>query len=387
MIRRCGSAWVACLVAATPVFAGDLPNLRGSLKSDLRADHHAPFSEVEAKAEGKASLDFGDGLTANAKAVFEPVKQGTDDRIFGGEGLYVEELTLRKRWRGKGHSATLFAGKFGLDFGRYADDDDISGLYTADFNEDYKLAEMIGFGASYTLGGGWGEHTASIALFTRDNTALSNSLFARPNVGAATTERPKRTSYHSGFADDERAQGNTRGPQSVAVGLAGKEMPVAPGLSYHLGAVRLANGKDDGTALGERNGVSAAAAWDVELGDHVTLTPFGEAVRFTGVGLDAEDSDGHALRGRQSFLTTGMALRWHSWTVTASQTLRRLSGGDGKVDDSGAAVPDRDDHLRTVSLEYDFSAFDWGKGLSAGLGWKREDADSVGVLVRYGTVW
>jgi len=268
-----------------------------------------------------------DGLFA--KLNFEPVRDPTGDRVFEDLGVYLEELYVG--W-GIGQ-VRLRIGKLDPRFG--AAQDLAPGLYGDELSGDYELTERIGASVDFPFEALGGEQVLSAALFLADRTVLSDSLF--------TSRGPLHLS--------DGGVSNTRGPESIAVSLAGE----VAGTGYDLGLRYQATGEGDAAA---EYGAVAGVLYGFET---LPLEPtlFAEAAWFPN--FDGE-------RESVGYLTIGPEIEIGETQLSATYGLRTVEG-------SGT------DLLATASLEHELNDH-----LSAGIGyrWLREEgaaSHTVGVLL------
>lgn len=339
----------------------------------------AKARRVDGEAEASIAFHLSPGWSVNALAKLERV--ALSDRrtsVLGGHGAFLEELNVAY----DGGDWRFRAGKQSLDsFGRaWAEH---PGIFAADFAEDYKLAEALGVSAGARIldHPDFGRHRADGAVFMLDNTILSQSYLSRPARGGLLTERPARLRYDDGGA------GNTRGPASWMLTMAGGDFDLMPGLSYGIGHMTLKRGEGGtgGRATDEHRQV-AHVAYDFEVAKGATLTPLVELARLRNVDFDGTDpASGAAVFGRSDYATARLTGRWDGWAAVAGTTSRANSQPAA----AGALTRDR---LYHASVEYQFTA-----GFTLGLGWKRERqpiavdpsgaygrVDTLGALFLYG---
>lgn len=323
-------------------------------KSD---DRDSEINDLYATIEPTLIMHFTDGLTLTAHGVLEPVRdpEARENRYFGDEGLYVQDLFLNYDWE----NISVMGGKFTPNFGRAWDI--APGVYGSDFAEDYELSERIGVGASYAFETErFGKHTLSASTFFTDTSVLSNSVITKRG----------RTRVEDG------GPGNTEALESFAIAIDGGDFPETlfgntfpgespvKGLTYQLAFVSQAAG--DGSNSRE-NGVVASVAHQFPIGKMVSLEPLAEFAYF----MDADGVDGQD----RYYATAGAtALIHENWNVALSYTRRETMPSGGA---------DIGDNLVQVSAGY---AFDFGVGVD--LGWRyAEEADvesqTVGILLIY----
>ncbi len=206
----------------------------------------------------------------------------------------------------------LYAGKFNAPFG-YGYEYFPGVLASFRAHEAYLIREQLGFGANWTLPtpAAWGEYRVSAAVFTQDTSLLSNSLINRHRCCDPGIHRYVRTTLREGGA------GNTGNLDNAALSLEGGEIPALPGLTWTLGLLSRAPGKD-----GTRREWAWAAglryehAWTEELRTAV----FGEFVEYRNYGgapvEEAEDGTLRPLAERRRFSTLGTQTRHGPWRAT-----------------------------------------------------------------------
>jgi len=323
-------------------------------KSD---DRDSEINDLYATVEPTLIMHFTEGLSLTAHGVLEPVRdpEAGEDRYFGDEGLYVQDLFLNYDWE----NISVMGGKFTPNFGRAWDI--APGVYGSDFAEDYELSERIGVGASYAFESErFGKHALSASTFFTDTSVLSNSVITKRG----------RTSVEDG------GPGNTEALESFAIAIDGGDFPETlfgntfpgespvKGLTYQLAFVSQAAG--DGSDSRE-NGVVASVAHQVPIGKMVSLEPLVEFAYF----MDADGVDGQD----RYYATAGAtALIHENWNVALSYTRRETMPSGGA---------DIGDNLVQVSAG---CAFDFGVGVDLGWRYAEEDdvkSQTVGLLLTY----
>lgn len=315
------------------------------------------LNDLYATVEPTLEVHFTDGLSLTAHGVLEPVRdpEPGDDRYFGDEGFYIQDLFLSYAWR----DIAVKGGKFTPNFGRAWDI--APGIYGSDFTEDYELSERLGVEAAYSFdSAGFGRHRLSASSFFVDTSVLSRS---------AITQRG-RTRVEEG------GPGNTEALESFTVALDGGDFPetmlgaVFPGqspvkgLAYHLGFVSQAAGDGDSA---RENGFVASVEHKIPLGMAVSLEPVVEYAHFF---------DANGVEGQDRFYASAgaTAVFREQWNLALSYTRRETMP-------SGSA--DIGDNLVQVSAGYVFDS-----GIGVDLGWRYTEDDSidsqtVGFLLNY----
>lgn len=350
-----GGAAALVLLAASAAVAQEYPQL--TVDADLafqsekivHAAQRRNTSDSFAKIEAGIGLSFTEALSLQGRLKFEPVRTTTASRFLEDHALWLEEFFLD--YQGDGFD--VFAGKFNPRFGTAWNR--LSDLFQKSFAEDYERTEGLGAGLALkheTLE--WGTHELGAALFHFDNTALSNSVFARPKSGNDDTARVKRNRERFG------GPGNTDGFSSYTLTLDGDGFPGLDGLSYHLGHSSLARGT---TQTDTEKGYVAALHWVLEAGQGITVTPLAEVAHFRHAGGGTD---------RTTYLTTALELGWEAWRLVAARTSRHV---DEPADGSGTFGYDYTDRLLSLLLSYSFDF-----GLEASVAWKREQVEGASLL-------
>ena len=355
----------ALAAAAHSAAAQTYPLLVGEVELAVQFDHaydadtggEAHLSDLYADSEASLALHLSPAWSVQTGLVLEPVRGLTDDRAFDDQGLYVEQLFLNY----DGGWFSLYAGKFNLGFGLAWDR--APGVYGTDFAEDYEVTEQVGFGGALKLETlAHGEHEIGAAVYFADTSFLSNSAITRPRFGDADTGRPRRLRERNG------GPGNTESLESYVVSLDGGAFPYLPNATYHLSHLRREAGA---TETDDEKGYAAALQVALDLGGGATLTPLVEVAWFDDLGGQPQDA---------TYVTWGAELAFAPWSLSFSQTMRRLDEAD---DGSGPLGGDARDRLTQASVGYDFEN---GLGLAAGVKHERVqgvDTSFVGFVVSY----
>lgn len=309
-------------------------------------DSDAEVNTLTGTVEPYFILSLTDRLAVETTLVLEQV-QDTDpgeDTYFDNEGMYVEQLMLSYT----DDHYSLYAGKFEPGFGTAWDL--APGVYSADFAEDYELAERIGLGGSYSVGEDeTGEYTLSAAAFFADTTFLSDSTITR----------------RGNLDEDDGGVSNTEDLSSYVVSLDGENIFGIGGLNVNFGYRNQSEGDAD-VGLDREAGYVAGANYTFPVNENVEATLLAE---WAGIrNLDGGDDD-------VNYLTTSLGLTvFDNWNFAASYT-----GRDTNV----AGGADIDDSLYQFSAGY---AFENGVTIDAGYS-NREESDVetsiAGVLVGY----
>jgi hypothetical protein len=218
------------VLAASAALAGDeerYPDLHGIILIELQHDgfYHSAAPSWETNdlyltVEPSFSLGITPRFSIETGLVLEPVSppDPAEDRFFGDQGLFVEQLYLDWHWG----RYSLHGGKFNPEFGIawYA----APGIWGADFAEAYyEITERLGLGGDVQLGSKrFGSHVFGVDVFTIDTSPLSDSLITQRGRPFEDLDRP----------------GNTGTLDSFAITAQGGSIPALPGLAYSLGFAR-----------------------------------------------------------------------------------------------------------------------------------------------------
>lgn len=355
------STAVAALVVAvtTPAVAADSYGkwVSGELSVELQHENLYNTSDGSAGSDTYTTIELGTRLhltgrlTLELGLTLEPVAdlEPGEDRILGDHGGYADSLQLRY----EGDDWYVHGGKFTATFG--LDQDLFPGIYGDTFTGGYELVERLG------VGGGVEFEVPDIAklelkaaVFTRDSTALSGSLFTG------------RERLHV----SDGGPGNTDLPESFSVALDAGEIEGLPGLALRTSVLRQAAGEGNDRS---QWALSIGGAWEIGVGDDWTITPVIDYVHsWDAIGIDAADGISGAA---ENYLTAGVAVGYESWDAA-------LVGGRRWDSQPGAA--DVRDAFVQVSAGYTFE-----NDISVDLGWLYLDqggvtSQGVGMLVAYG---
>ncbi len=189
------------------------PYLKGDVFIGFQTDNtfaadnpDAKLSDTYTKTEMGVGAYFSPYFSAHAGFTFEPVFDPgpSQDRFFGDEGLYVQQLYGQLDLS----PVAFFAGKFNLAFGKAWDL--APDVYGADLVEDYQFTERVGVGVSVAKDKtSLGKMTLTASTFFADTSVLSNSLF---------TNRGQNSIRDGGLS-------NTGNLDSFAVSLTGSDAP------------------------------------------------------------------------------------------------------------------------------------------------------------------
>lgn len=353
------AAAILAAMAATPAAAADSYGkwVSGELSVELQHDHIVDSDDGAGGSDTYATIELGtrlhltNRLSLDLGLTLEPVTDPDpdDDRVFGGHGGYVDTLQLRYEGETWFVHGGKFTAAFGLDQGLFP------GLYGDTFSAGYELVERLGAGGGVEFAiPDVAKLALAAAVFTRDNTALSGSLF---------TGRER-------LRADDGGPGNTDLPESFSLVLDVGDIEAAPGLSVRASLLHQAAGEGDDSG---QWAFGIGGAWEFDLGDDWTITPVIDYVHaIDALGVDAPE----ALSGAaENYLTAGIAIAYGPWNAA-------VSGGrrwDSRPGEDGA-----DDHFVQVSAGYEFDF-----GVSVDVGWLHLDqgdvtTQGVGVLVSYG---
>lgn len=341
------------IIAAASAAAEDYPALSVEIGAEVQLDRNYKVPagarrnvDLFTNTELLVGLGFTEELSLQSKVKIEPLRTVSGDRFFGDTGAYVEELYVRYEAEPFG----LRAGKMGAGFGSAWEK--LPALYGKhELAEDYEITERIGLGASYKLDlGEAGTHELGVAAFFLDSTALSNSVFTRPDRGDSRASRPKR------FRKNDPLSSNTRSLESFVANVKGEDIDPLPGLSYQLGYIFE---KADAPALRDEQGFVVGLQQSFKIGD-ATITPFAEVAWFDNYQGESGD---------RTYLHLAAMGKWDSWLANAVFARRWI--------DRPAASRDTTDRLFSLTGGYDF-----GDGLTLLAGWKsaREEGETTRAL-------
>lgn len=333
------------------------------------------FTDVYGEAEAVTKFHFRPEFFVQAKLHWERVKFATENRAFGGHGLYLEHLFANLEL-----DANRFVlGKFNPNFGMGWDDARLPGFYANEFAKDYQMKEAIGAGYGRKADfGAFGEHKLDAALFFFDNTSLSRSAFNRPAYGPgqgplSTTQRLGQNRLVYG------GPGNTASPQSVALQyeiadpasvsglvLAAGYRYLAAGDRQPIGGLQAGSGP---VASRASHGVVAAARYEIGLPAGFVFTPFVEWAKFTDV-FNSDPNIGVNQFKDRAYLTTAAILTWREWTLVGSRMTRTFARPDSE-NVSGAFFNQED---RQVAANILYKVWD---ELTVGAGYRKTRAVPV----------
>ncbi|MEH6525365.1 MAG: hypothetical protein V7723_04780 [Sneathiella sp.] len=286
-----------------------------------------------------ATLEFTKEFSFNFEGTAEPVEAAEENRAFEDQGYYVGVLTANYET----DQFSVYGGKFTPNFGIawYA----TPGLFGTDINEDYELAEMLGFGGSVNFDAA-GEHTVSASIFSLDTSFLSDSF--------GTSRGP--------LLQSDGGATNTEDLSNFALALDG-QFNAVEGFSYHAGFSALNNGIDgDKTQLGYVVGVQ----YELPISENFLLLPLAEIAYFD----NADAIDGNTAK----YATIGLGLNYDQWFGSATYQRR----------DTEISGVDNDDYIAAFSVGY---AFDIGIEIMAGWGVAEEESvrrETLGLYAYYG---
>lgn len=272
-----------------------------------RARHTTPNNRVIAYVKAVVAVTVrepGAPLSFDVMASMKPVRNPPGDFYFETEAAFIERLFLT--WHGK--DFRIIAGKyepvFGLAYFRLA------GLFGYDYSDAYRITERLGIGTEWTFvdNKAYGRHSLSIDLFTQDVSPLSRGVLNQPTPNGPTTMRPRSRAVRDGGV------GNTGRPDSVLVGLSGRDAFGVAGLSYGLSFGRQASGVDGG---GDEWRASASVRWRGEVAPGVFFDALAEWVRLRRPELPT----------RFDFLTVGGTVSFDSWDLALLGTFVPRAGG------------------------------------------------------------
>jgi len=294
-----GIAW-AVVAASAPAFASDdEPRLTITVPSEVQYNNTyrsqnqgAELGDAFAKIEPELILRLRKALSMETQVTYEPANATpARDRFFDNQALYLKSLYLKYDQGGVSALAGKFAPGFGLAW------DAAPGVFGRDFARDYELTEQVGVSGALTLPGPLDtEHTLALAVFHRDNSEATRSLF---------NKRPRVRERDGGAA-------NTDGFESYSATLAGTLPGILSGYSYQLSYDHLAAGRGNPT---DEDGYAVALFGETALTDAWKLVPFAELAYFSGAKAAAED---------RTYGTLGLSITDDVWEANVSATFRTI---------------------------------------------------------------
>jgi hypothetical protein len=333
------------LAAASPAFAqhdhgegahvdADVTLKFGVDRNYRSSNARSVLTDTYGEAEAVAKLFFNQNFFVQTKLHWERIKFPTESRVFGGHGMYIENLSANLDV----DAAKLYAGKFNPAFGMGWDDAKLPGFYANEFAKDYQMKEAIGAGGGYALDlAAYGKHKIDVAAFFFDNSFLSRAAFNNPAYGPgqgplSTTQRLGQNRLVYG------GPGNTNAPQSLAVqyeladpaNLEG--LTIGAGYRYLRAGTRQPLTLDAGNgpvASRDSHGYVAGARYEIGLPHDVVVTPFVEWARFTDV-FNPDPSLGNQFKDR-TYLTTAAIFTWQDFTFVASRMTRRFDDANSSA--------------------------------------------------------
>lgn len=321
------------------------PHISGELSIEVENDWTYQSDDPDAEINDLyptvvlgTNVALSEVFSLNFETTLEPVKDATSDRAFEDLGGYLNIITANY----DGETFSAYAGKFTPNFGIAWDT--APGIFGTNLNEDYELAEMIGFGGGFNFAAA-GEHTVSASTFFQDTSFLSNSV--------GTKRGPLRLS--------DGGAANTEDFSSFAVALDGNFQELA-GFRYHLGFSSLGAGEDGNS---RQLGYAVGGEYAFNVGENVTLSPMAEYVYF--------DSYGGIENDTANYFTAGLALNYENWVASSTYQLR----------DTEVAGATTDDYVVDLTFGY---VFEMGLGVAAAWRGAEEsnvDSEGVGLLLSY----
>ena len=321
------------------------PHISGELSVEIENDWTYQSDDPSAEINDLyptvilgTNVAFTKELSLNFEATLEPVEDATSDRAFEDLGGYLNIITLNY----DNETLSAYGGKFTPNFGIAWDI--APGIFGTNLNEDYELAEMVGFGGGFHFEAA-GVHSLSASTFFQDTSFLSNSV--------GTKRGPLKLS--------DGGAGNTEDFSSFVVALDGEFQHLA-GFRYHIGFSSLGAGEDGND---RQLGYAIGGEYAFNVGESVTISPMAEYVYFNNYGGIGDDT--------AKYFTGGLALNYDNWVASTTYQLR-----DTEI--SGAST---DDYVFDLTVGY---VFDMGLGVAAA--WRRAeesnvDSEGLGLLLSY----
>ena len=329
------------------------------------------LTDIYGEFEGVAKLVVNPMLLLQTKLHWERVKFPTESRVFGGHGLYLENLFASYG----GEDARVTAGKFNPNFGMGWDDAKLPGFYANEFAKDYQTKEAIGAGGSFGADfARLGKHKVDVAAFFLDNTSLSRSAFNFPAYGPgqgplSTTQRLGQNRLAYG------GPGNTSAPQSFTLQYEFSDPAGLEGLTVGAGYRFLKAGSrqpatlqaaSGAVASRDSNGYVAGARYEIGLPLDVVMTPFVEWAHFTDV-FNADPQIGVNQFKDRTYLTAAAIFTWRDFTLVGSRMTRTFARPDSEA--TAGAFFNQEDRQLAGNLLYKAM-----ENLTLGIGWRRTRA-------------
>ncbi|MGE0717076.1 MAG: hypothetical protein AB7P02_16660 [Alphaproteobacteria bacterium] len=350
-----GAAALAAILAASAAAAQEpaYPRLTGltygrfQLESVYRSSNgRREVDQFLTRSTLLTALELDPRWAIRSSLKLEPVERVARDRVFGGHGLWLEELYVDY----EDDDVGLFAGKFNATFGFAFDHAPI--MFGRRIVQEYETADRIGGGGKLKWhDAAGGRHALVASTFFLDSTVTSQSLFTRPDFGAPTTFRPGRVRPEDGGLS------NTRSLESFTVAMTGQGVGGPLDLSYTVGWRHQRAGA---TEAHDEDGLAAGARWTWRLDEGTYLRPLVEYAHFRRfAGGD----------GEVRFLTAAATLSHGGWLATLTA--------------SGRVGEGRTDHLLAAT-----GGYAWPGGIAVEVGWKTErirdiESQAAGMLVRW----
>ena len=290
-------------------------------------------------------FNFSERLRFNTEVRRETINPPVDDRYFEDAGIFARILQLEYDVT---DDFSIHAGKMTPSFARASFW--VPGMFGNSYNREIELIDQVGFGGSYSFGGGdRGNHKFIFNTFFEDTSFFSESL--GNNRG--------RTSIEDGGAS------NTESYESFALSLEGSNMKRFPGLTYNLGYLHRARGVD---GVADENGISASLMQTFDTARSENWTLIGEFAALENFDGTADDI---------IYASAGVVYRNDRWMGVLSGTYRPRRVADGENFD--------DDYSLQVHVEYDL-----GQGWSTAIGheWSRDQgADNRSLGLRLSKIF
>jgi hypothetical protein len=287
------------------------------LKADVSAEFYvdavlsadnpdAKGTDVYSSTELNAEVHVNNRFSIMSGLVIEPVddRHPGQDRFFEDHGLYVEQLF------GKLHVTAfdVFAGKFNPAFGRAWDD--APGIYGTDLAAGYELTERVGAGV----------------LLERENTQIGTA-----KLQASVFHVDMSVFSHSAFTDRGPAYrldgglGDTGRMDSFAISLDGEKLPQLAGVSYNVGFVHQARGRNDSD---DQNGFVAGAQL-TRSANELELRWITEAAYFDYGGDVYAGGDPDLFVNELSYFTIGFEAKIRNFHAAAAYSAREATMVNG----------------------------------------------------------
>jgi len=337
------------------------PNIKGDYWIKLQTDRISDYSDSNSitndsdlkssdtfiEAKPRFELNFKDYLALQTSWVLLNVKAPErvgSDRAFDDQGLVLEELFLNF----KQDDAEFSVGKINPNFGLAWNEDFESGIWGADYGDEYRIVGRLGLEIKAKLDlEDYGHHIVSVNSFFNDETGLEEAIFTRrDNVSSSKGQA-----------------GNSGGLSSYTLSFSGKDFYNLPGLFYEFSYRNLDAGKGAGD-VSDEEGYSLGVGSYHDFGD-LRVVPFIEYAKINNFNsinnrFGPEFGD-NSLPGDYEYLSMMLTLNFRNWSLH----MNRLE-------------KDYDYEIKSGSNQMEYSvSYEFKNGVSLSLGRKDEEDSSA----------